>query len=139
MLTLKVKNFDFSHLDKMEVFDATEAQAQAEVLSAPYSEKITLFKNGRPCLVVCSVEYYRRCYSCFFIPGKGFDLNCARFLKKHLWSMIEEKGAIRVESCSPADGIVSRFNRFLGMEMEGVRRKFDGKRDYIIWSIVREC
>lgn len=117
---------EFSLLDDFTMLTNPAFNVQTQLLGDKV-QSIIVFRN-----------YWGRCWSGFILLCAGYNLCCARELKKFLHQAIADLGAQRFQTESLAHPVIKKWHSWLGFTLEGHKKKFIYDRDYDCYAIVTQ-
>ena len=121
----KINANDFSDL---KLFKKTADQ---------YTDRYTLVDNDIPIVIILGNNYIGNNFHGGFVVSKDITLKHIKELKTELWKWIELNNVERVETISLDEPTVNKWHEFIGLEKEGMKRKFAFGKDYISWAWVK--
>lgn len=142
---MRVIDFKIEHLELMNVREIEEELLKNE--SYFNRLKILSEKGVNHTLIIddivimCggSVEISEGVYEVWQIPSNYVANNVIKYskcIKEWFSSLCKIDGVVRIQTIAPDDKLHDRWLSFLGMQKEGVMRKYFNNKDYSMWSKV---
>ena len=133
---VKVIDFEPEHIALMEVKDNVSSSnlkiEKLKFMKERSIHSITLLCDERVVLCGGFLPLWPGVIACWMIPSNNVKiaaLSACKVIKGYVDAIIEREDCHRVQTTSPDDEFHARWMKFLGMENEGVLRKYTPEQD----------
>lgn len=139
LATYKTVPFKIDHLDCMEIREHEKEILTPSLLeyAAASPESYTVIYDGRviSCFGALILDHYKA--ELWQIPSiyvQDHVVRYARYGREWLEKLQKQYSIRRIDTVSLDDELHRRWMGFLGFENEGLKRKYYGEHDYIMWG-----
>ncbi len=144
---MKILDFKLEHLNLMSIRDHEKELLETNL----FGNRLRLLENevshtlvidDRVIMVGGSIEISEGVYDIWQIPSTyvhNHMVNYSRSIKKWFDGLCNIEGVIRIQSVALNDELHERWMLFLGLEKEGIFRKYCMSKDYAMWSMINGC
>ncbi len=144
----KVDMIDFHphHLDVMEIrqeemegiMALDDAFTRFEAMAKMSIDCKTFVSDGRIIFCAGFFQLWPGVIECWMVPSKYVEnstLQFCKILRQYVHDIIEEYKCHRFQTTAPDDELHARWMKFLGLEKEGILRKYDhNQKNHCIYS-----
>lgn len=111
------------------------------VFDDPDFWKSTLEDNatGEVMAIVCWKAYQGDNYLAFLLISDDIKPIHARALKKYIHQGARDFRMERIQTDSVDCEVLNRWHKFLGFDLEGIRKRMLNGKDYAMWAYMPEC
>ena len=144
----EVIRFNVHHLEVMDIRDQErrgvmslpDTKTRFELMAENSIDAKTFMYDGRILFVAGYYQLWEGVVECWMIPSehvKTATLGFCKILKAYVDDIIEEQNCHRFQTTAPDDELHARWMRFLGLEKEGVMKKYThDKQDECMYARV---
>lgn len=109
------------------------------VLGDPDAIKFTQVDDKSNVLcIMASKRYWEDCWLGFFLISADYRPSYARELKRFFQQGLVDMRVQRIQTDSVSCPLLDKWHKYLGFELEGIRRKMLNNKDFGSWAIVRD-
>ncbi len=138
---IKIIPFKVEHLDCMEMREHEQGLIGSEDMKAFEGLSFTGLIDGR--IISCGgvvIEKWGNAYV-WQVPSvyvKDVKVSYCKYIRKWLDDIAQEYALNRFETTCVNDGLHNRWMKFLGFEVEGIKKKYINGQDYVMFAKVME-
>lgn len=129
---------DIRNLEEIGIMTLPNSKTRFEAMTETSIDCKSFLYDGRVIFCAGYYELWPGVIECWMVPSKNVEkakLGFCRILRNYVNGIIEERKCHRFQTTTPDDELHHRWMRFLGMEKEGVLKKYTHKgKDYCMYA-----
>lgn len=144
----KVETLDFipEHLRLMDIREhemqgvmaLEDVMDRFQVMAEMSLEAKTFISDGRIIFVAGFVQLWPGVVECWMVPSiyvKTIRTEFCRILRRYVYDIMDQYKCHRFQTSAPDDELHARWMRFLGLEREGLLKKYThSQQDYVMYA-----